>query len=180
MQAADISRRVIQWAAQNVAPERELPIQCSIDIAAPVDVVYDEWRSFDFLPEGTHRVEDVEPDGDGHLVGHVNGHEWEAEIVDERIDESFGWHSISPSDCSGLATFHELSPSLTRIELHLDVVPGGISDAVTLWLKVADRRAHTELRRFKAYVEAIDPDEYPPPPEPEEDEDDEAPEDDEQ
>ncbi|MEY2443149.1 MAG: hypothetical protein QOJ46_2575, partial [bacterium] len=30
-------------------------------------------------------------------------------------------------------------------------------------LRVADRRAEAELRRFKAQVEALDPDDYPPP-----------------
>jgi hypothetical protein len=60
-------------------------------------------------------------------------------------------------------TFHELGDRLTRIELHLDVIPGGVADAVALVLRVADRRAEAELRRFKAQVEALDPDEYPPP-----------------
>jgi hypothetical protein len=32
-------------------------------------------------------------------------------------------------------------------------------------LRVADRRVDSELRRFKAHVEALDPDEYPPLPE---------------
>jgi len=142
---------------------RELPIQCSIDIAAPIDVVWDEWTRLEFLPEGTHRVTEVEEDGDGRLVGRADGADWEAEVTDERIDESFAWHSVSRSDCSGLATFHELSDRLTRIELHLDVEPGAVGEAMTLLLHVADHRAQAELRRFKAHVEAIDPDEYPPP-----------------
>src|SRR4051812_2702787 len=150
-----------------LARARELPIQRSIDVAVPIDVAWDEWQQFEFLPEGMHKVAEVERDGDDRLVGRVTGlhveRGWEAEIVDERIDESFAWHSVGGSDCSGLATFHELGERLTRIELHVDVIPGGVADAVALVLRVADRRAEAELRRFKAHVEAIDPDEYPPP-----------------
>ena len=147
---------------------RTLPIQRSVDIAVPIDVAWDHWMEFEHIPEGTHRVTSVERDGDGRLVGRLRGGhldgDWEAEIVDERIDESFAWHSVGGSDTSGLLTFHELSPRLTRLELHLDVIPGGVTDAVALMLRVADRRAEIELRRFKAEVEALDPDDYPPPP----------------
>lgn len=168
--AAKTTGATLRRVAGNVVPvaarARRLPIQRSIDVAVPVDIAWDEWMRFEFLPEGTHRVADVERDDD-RLVGRVRGlhaeRDWEAEIVDERIDESFAWHSVGGSDCSGLVTFHELSDRLTRLELHLDVIPGGVSDAVALMLHVADHRAEAELRRFKAQVEALDPDEYPPP-----------------
>ena len=151
-----------------LAHARTLPIQRSVDIAVPIDVVYDHWMKFEHIPEGTHRVTSVQRDGEGRLVGRLEGphlsRDWEAEIVDERIDESFAWHSIAGSDCSGLVTFHELSDRLTRLELHLDVIPGGVSDAMALMSRVADKRAEAELRRFKAELEALDPDDYPPPP----------------
>src|SRR5438445_818412 len=66
------------------------------------------------------------------------------------------------TDCAGLVTFHELAERLTRIELELDVVPTGLGEAAALALRLADRRAEADLRRFKARVEAIDPDDYPP------------------
>jgi uncharacterized membrane protein len=166
--AARAARTVLGGAASEslVARARSLPIQRSVDVAVPIDIAWDHWMEFEFLPEGTHRVADVEREDDGHLVGHVRGvhmeRDWEAEIVDERIDESFAWHSVGGSDCSGLATFHELGDRLTRIELHVDVIPGGVAEAMALVLRVADRRAEAELRRFKAQVEALDPDEYPP------------------
>jgi uncharacterized membrane protein len=169
--AAEAARTAIEGAGGSaretvLTRARSLPIQVSVDVAVPIDVAWDHWMDFEFLPEGTHKVADVERDDEDHLVGHVRGihmaREWEAEIVDERIDESFAWHSMGSSDCSGLATFHELGDRLTRIELHLDVIPGGMTDAVALVLRVADRRAEAELRRFKAQVEALDPDDYPP------------------
>jgi uncharacterized membrane protein len=149
-----------------LARARTLPIQRSVDVAVPIDVAWEEWEDLGFIPEGTHRVSDVERDGDdGQLIGRVRGlrieSDWEGEILDEREAESFAWHSVGGSDVSGLVTFHAISDRLTRVELHLDVIPGGLADTLELVTRVADRRAENELRRFKAHVETLDPDEYP-------------------
>lgn len=144
---------------------RRLPIQCSVDIAVPLELAYAEWLRLEFLPEGAHRVTEIERQGDG-LHGRVSGlgpgHEWRAEITEERPNESFAWRSKTGSDCAGLVTFHELSDRLTRLELQLDVVAVGVEEAVELMLHTADRRAQADLRRFKARLETISPDEYPP------------------
>jgi uncharacterized membrane protein len=145
---------------------RRIPIQRSIDIGVPIEVVWDEWMALESLPEGMHRVVDIERDGDDVLVGRLSGlrieRDWEAEILDERDCQSFAWRSYAGSDCAGLATFHHLATSLTRIELQLDVVPTRIGEAAGLAVHLADHRAETELRAFKARVETIDPDQYPP------------------
>src|SRR3954447_3158602 len=65
---------------------RTLPIQRSVDVAVPIDVAWDHWIEFQHLPEGTHRVTEVERDDDGHLVGRLDGAingdgDWEAEIL---------------------------------------------------------------------------------------------------
>jgi uncharacterized membrane protein len=138
------------------------PIQVGIDVAVPLEVAWDEWTSFTELTEGVHRIEDVERNGD-RLLGRTAGPrsaDWEAEIVDERPQESFAWRSVEGSDCAGLATFHRLSDRLTRIELDLDVLPTTPLETLALSLRLADRRAEAELRRFKARVEFINPDVY--------------------
>jgi uncharacterized membrane protein len=139
-----------------------LPIQQSIDVAVPVEIAWEQWMEFEYFPEGAHRAEDVERDGDG-LKGHLDGmteRDWRAEIIDERENESFAWQSTEGSDTAGLVTFHELSDRLTRIELTLDVRPTDLVEAASLTFRVADRRAETELRRFKTHVELLDPDIY--------------------
>ena len=138
------------------------PIQVGIDVAVPLEVAWDEWMTFNELTEGLHRIEEVERDGD-HLLGRAAGArsaDWEAEIVDERPQESFAWRSVEGSDCAGLATFHRLSDRLTRIELDLDVLPTSPLETLALSLRLAHRRAEAELRRFKARVEFINPDTY--------------------
>lgn len=149
-------------SAYEAGTSKLVPIQLSIDVAVPIHVAWEEWRSWGSLPEGVHRIEGVERDGDG-LVGHTagpRGVDWEAEIKDEREDESFAWLSVSGTDVAGLATFHRLSDRLTRIELDLDVVPTNPSEALTMALHLAHRHAEADLRRFKAHVEFISPDAY--------------------
>jgi uncharacterized membrane protein len=139
-----------------------VPIQLSIDVAVPIHVAWEEWRTWGSLPEGVHRIVDVERDGDA-LVGRTAGPrsvDWEAEIKDEREDESFAWLSVAGTDVAGLATFHALSERLTRIELDLDVVPTNPSEALTMALHLAHRHAEADLRRFKAHAEFISPDAY--------------------
>ncbi|HEX6713280.1 MAG TPA: SRPBCC family protein [Thermoleophilaceae bacterium] len=163
----DAAGAVRERAATPLASRvRRLPIQLSMDIAVPVQVAWDEWMTLESLPEGMHRVEDIERDGDDMLVGRLSGAKvddyWEAEILDEREDESFAWRSSGGSDCAGLITFHSLAERLTRLELELDVIPSRIGEAAGLALHLADRRAEHELRAFKARVERMSPDDYPP------------------
>jgi uncharacterized membrane protein len=139
-----------------------LPIQRSVDVAVPLEVAWEEWMQLEHLPEGVKRVTDVDRDGDtlsGHLDGLGHG-DWEAEVVDEREQESFAWRSTEGSDSAGLVTFHELSDRLTRIELELDVRPVHALDAAALATHIADRRVEAELRRFKADAELLSPDVY--------------------
>jgi uncharacterized membrane protein len=149
-------------SALDTGASRRLPIFVSIDVAVPPLVAWEEWMTFESFTEGVHRIEDVERDGD-RLYGRTPeplATDWEAEIVDEREQQAFAWRSVEGSDCAGLATFHELSERLTRIELDLDVVPTNPAETLALSLHIAHKRAETELRRFKARVEFINPDVY--------------------
>lgn len=164
---AQTARKVASWVGGSSRESvmdraRQLPIQRYVDVAVPLEVAWDQWMKFDYFPEGAHRVEDVEREGD-HLVGQVASpaaDDWEAEIIEERPEESFAWQSIDGSDCAGLVTFHRLSDRLTRIELNLDVRPTGLAEALALSLHLADRRAEADLRRFKAHAELLNPDTY--------------------
>jgi uncharacterized membrane protein len=170
--AAQTSAAMIRHAAERVADTgknaigsagtRRPPIQFGVNVAVPIDVVWEEWLSYGLLPEGVQRIEDVERDGDV-LIGRTAGPrsvDWEAEIMDERENESFAWRSVDGTDCAGLVTFHRISDRLTRIEIDLDVLPTNPAEAFALATHVADRRAMADLRKFKAHVEFINPDAY--------------------
>jgi uncharacterized membrane protein len=162
----DLSRDALEAALS-----KRLPIQVSVDVAVPLSFAWDEWMTFEWLNEGVHRIVDVERDGD-QLFGQLPGPrstEWVADIVDEREEQSFAWRSVEGSDCAGLVTFHRLSDRLTRIEVDLDVLPTNPAEAASLALRIGRRRVESDLRRFKAHVEFVNPDVY-------EDEDEEEPE----
>ncbi len=142
------------------------PIQAAVDAAVPSRVAWQEWIRLEWLPEGVDSVVDVQDNGDGELTGHLRGdggRDWAATILDEREEDSFAWESVRGSDCAGLITFRALGDQLTQIQLTLDVRPVTIAQAVALSTRLADRRAAADLRRFKARLELIHPDEYPDP-----------------
>lgn len=158
-QSSEAGRR-----AMEAGMSRRVPIQVSIDIAVPIDVVWDEWMAFESISEGVDRVQDIERDGDvlTGQIGAARSREWVAEVVDERPLQSFAWRSTEGSDCAGLVTFHELAARLTRVEVDLDVLPTGPLQTVAFASHLAHRRAEADLRRFKARVEFINPDVYEP------------------
>lgn len=161
--ARDAAAHVLDSAreAWQNARRRRLPIQRSLDIAAPLQVVWDEFSALELLPEGVTTIVEIERDG-GELSGRLadRGGDWQAEILDERPCQSFAWQSHAGTDCAGLITFHALAERLTRLELNLDVVATGPAEALRLATRLADRRAEADLRRFKARVELINPDTY--------------------
>ena len=94
-----------------------MPIQQSIDVAVPVAVAWEQWMEFAYFPEGSRRAVDVERDGD-ELHGELDGlasREWQAEVIEERENESFAWQSLEGSDSAGLVTFHELAERLVIV-----------------------------------------------------------------
>ena len=157
VRAAEEGRGVIHKA---MTPS--IPVQRSIDVAVPLAMAWQEWMKLDSLPGGAHRVHEIEREGD-ELYGRIDSAgepDWRAEVVDEREQDSFAWRSVEGSDCAGLITFHRLSDKLTRLELELDVLPTSAADVIALNTPLARRRAELELRRFKAHVEFMNPDDY--------------------
>jgi len=136
---------------------RRLPIQCSFDVAVPVEVAYDQWTQFEDFPEFMHRVEQIEQKDDETLVWHENvwgiRRSWEAEIVEQVPDERIVWRSDDRGGHSGVVTFHELSDRLTRVELNVDLQPEGMFEKLASGLRFHRRAIKTDLQRYKAFVE---------------------------
>ena len=54
---------------------------------------------------------------------------------------------------TGVVTFHELAPRLTRIELNLDVDPGSLIEKAARGMRHVKRAVRADLHRFKAFIE---------------------------
>jgi len=139
---------------------RRLPVQCSVDVAVPVQTAYDQWTQFEDFPEFMHRVELVEQRDDKTLVWHENiwgvRRSWTAEIVEQVPDERIAWRSDDRGGHSGVVTFHPLSKRLTRIELNVDFQPEGVFEKLSSGLRFHRRALKADVHRFKAFVEMRD------------------------
>ena len=144
-------------AGDGTGKGRRMPVQQAVDVAAPIDIVYDQFTQFEDWPKFMHRVESVEQKDDATVVFNekiwIIRRRWEAEIVEQRPDERIVWESVSGMQHVGVVTFHELAERLTRIELNIDIDPSGPMEKIARGARVAKRAARADLKRFKAYVE---------------------------
>jgi uncharacterized membrane protein len=136
---------------------RRMPIQQSVDVAVPIKVAYNRWTLFEDWPEFMHRVESVDQADDTTLS--VSMKVWgitrrfEATIAEQRPDERIEWNVTEGLAHTGVVTFHELAPRLTRVEVSLDFEPHGMLEKVGRGMRFAKRAVRADLHRFKAIVE---------------------------
>jgi uncharacterized membrane protein len=124
----------------------------TIDVEAPVEVVYTRWIEFEQLPAFMDGVESVTRTGQRlHWVAIVAGEprEWDAEITDERPGERIAWRSTSGPANHGSVSFKALTDRLTRVALALEHDPSTEAPA----LQIIRREAQEDLARFKRLIE---------------------------
>jgi uncharacterized membrane protein len=147
-------------AGDGTGKGRRMPIQQSVDVAAPLQTVYDQFTQFEEFPKFMHRVERVEQRDPETVVFHEKmwgiRRMWEAEIVEQEPDERIVWKTTSGMNHVGVITFHELSERLTRVELNIDLDPDGVIEKIARGARFAKRAARADLKRFKAFVEMRD------------------------
>jgi uncharacterized membrane protein len=140
-----------------VGKGRRMPVQQSVDVAVPIETAYNQWTQFEDWPEFMHRVTRVtqEDDCSVSFATKIWGKtkEFEAKIETQRPDERIKWRVSKGITHTGVVTFHELAPRLTRIELNLDVAPGSLIEKAARGMRHVKRAARADLHRFKAFIE---------------------------
>lgn len=127
------------------------------DVGVPLSVAYNAFTSFEDWPDFMKKVENVERTDDVKLS--VKGQAvwshrtWEATITEQVPDSHIVWESTgSKGYISGSVSFHEVTPTLTRIiaigEYHKQGFVEGIG---ALWFTVP-RRFRLELKFFVHHV----------------------------
>ena len=140
-----------------VGKGRRMPVQQSVDVAVPIETAYNQWTQFEEWPEFMHRVTRVTQEDDctvsfaTKIWGKTK--EFKAEIETQRPDERIKWRVAQGITHSGVVTFHELAPRLTRIELNFDVAPGSLIEKSARGMRHVKRAARADLHRFKAFTE---------------------------
>jgi uncharacterized membrane protein len=140
-----------------VGKGRRMPVQQAVDIGVPVETVYNQWTQFEQWPRFMHRITDVTQSDDCTVAFSTKiwgkKKQFKARIETQRPDERIKWKVEQGITHSGVVTFHELGPRLTRVLVGLDVEPGGMLEKAARGLRHVKRAVRADLHRFKAFVE---------------------------
>ncbi len=132
-------------------------IEKSLDVEAPVRMVYNQWTQFEEFPSFMEGVTSVTQLDDRHLrwQANIGGKEkdWTAEITEQRPDERVAWRSTSGARNAGVVTFHRLADRKTRVMLQLEYEPEGFTESAGDAVGVVGSRVARDLGRFKDYIE---------------------------
>jgi hypothetical protein len=132
----------------------------SVDVGVPIMLAYNQWTTYHDFPTFTKKVETAEPGDENKKVNWKaqvfwSHREWEATILDQRPDERIIWRSKGQKGhVDGAVTFHELTPTLTKIVVVLEYHPQGMFERTgNLW-RAQGRRTRLELKHFQRHVMA--------------------------
>jgi uncharacterized membrane protein len=144
-------------AAAGHGSGRRMPIQQAVDVAVPMNIAYNLWTQFEEWPSFMHRVDSVEQVDETTVAMSTKiwgiTKRFDAEIVEQRPDERIEWDVNQGLAHSGVVTFHELAPRLTRVEISLDVNPDSLLEKAGRGMRFTKRAVRGDLHRFKAYAE---------------------------
>jgi uncharacterized membrane protein len=146
-----------QGGAPGVGKGRRMPVQQSVDIAAPIETVYNQWTQFEDWPSFMHRVTRVTQEDDCTVSFATKiwakTKEFTANIETQRPNERIKWSVSQGMTHTGVVTFHELAPNLTRVMLSFDLDPGSLIEKAARGMRHVKRAARADLHRFKALIE---------------------------
>ena len=140
-----------------VGKGRRMPVQQSVDVAVPIETAYNQFTQFEDWPEFMHRVTRLTQEEDNEVSFATKiwtrTRALNAESETQRPNERIMWKVSQGITHTGVVTFHELAPGLTRIELNMDVAPGGMIEKLARGMRNVKRAARADLHRYKAFIE---------------------------
>ena len=144
---------------EGVGKGRRMPVQQAIDVAVPIETAYNQWTQYEDWTEFMHRIVRASTDEEDPTTVNFQAKIWtrtrdfQAEIITQRPDERIKWEVSQGITHTGVVTFHELAPRLTRIEINMDVEPGGMIEKAARGMRHVKRAVRADLHRFKAFIE---------------------------
>ncbi len=129
----------------------------SIEVGAPIDVVYDQFTRFGDFPSFMKKVESVEQVSEEKLSWKAqifwSHRSWQATIREQVPDERIVWRSKGDKGyVDGAVTFHELAPDLTKVIVVLEYHPQGLFERTGNMWRAQGRRVRLELKHFQRHV----------------------------
>ncbi len=140
-----------------VGKGRRMPVQQAVDIGVPLSTAYNQWTQFEEWPQFMHRLDQATQEDDCTVSFRTKvwgmSKEFTGQIVEQRPDERIQWSVKEDVVHTGVVTFHELAPRLTRVQVTLDVEPGSLIEKAARGMRHVKRAVRADLARFKAYIE---------------------------
>jgi uncharacterized membrane protein len=129
----------------------------TIDVGAPIGLVYDQWTQFAEFPSFMKKVENVEQAEEQTLNWKAqvfwSHRTWESTILEQAPEDKIIWRSKGAKGyVDGAVTFHELAPNLTRILLVLEYHPQGFFEHTGNIWRAQGRRVRLELKHFRRHI----------------------------
>ena len=132
-------------------------VEKSIEVDAPLSMVYNQWTQFEDFPEFMEGVEKVQQLDARHLhwVANIGGRhlEWDAEIYEQIPDLIIAWRSLNGEYNEGQIRFERLGPDKTRVHVQFVYEPRDNIKKVSNAVAMLGARVSKDLKRFKDFIE---------------------------
>jgi uncharacterized membrane protein len=128
-----------------------------IDVGVPLRTAYDHWTEYETFSDFTKGVRVAERGEETTSEWTVkigpSTRTWKATVLEQIPDDRIVWTSDGAlGTTQGAVSFHEITPTLTRIILVLVYSPTGIVEKTgNLW-RAQGRRARLDFKHFQRYV----------------------------
>ncbi|MFG3498951.1 SRPBCC family protein [Streptomyces sp. NPDC047928] len=128
-----------------------------LDVGLPLRTVYDHWTQYEDFSGFAKGVRDVSRNDDTTSDWKVkvgpSTRGWKATVQEQVPDERIVWTSEGPKGTTrGCVSFHEITPTLTRIIAVVEYYPSGFFEKTgNLW-RAQGRRLRLDLKHFLRHV----------------------------
>jgi uncharacterized membrane protein len=132
-----------------------------LDVGVPIRFAYDHWTQYEKFSSFTKGVRSVskgdESTSDWKVKVGPSTRGWKATVQEQVPDERIVWSSEGAKGTTrGSVSFHELTPTLTRIVLVVEYDPSGFFEKTgNLW-RAQGRRLRLDFKHFQRYVSLTD------------------------
>ena len=137
-------------------------VEGSIEIAAPVEIVYGYWETLENLPDFMANVEEVTPTDTDTTHWRIKGPfgrtlEWEARTTQREPNSAIGWNTTEGEvGTSGQVRFEEVAPGHTRVDVTMNYAdpPGGkVGEVASRAVANPKLQLEQDLRNLKDVLE---------------------------
>ncbi|MGE6838728.1 SRPBCC family protein, partial [Streptomyces niveus] len=133
----------------------------AIDVGKPLRTVYDRWTEIEEFNSFTKGVTNVsqsdEIESDWQLKVAFSNRSWKATVQEQVPDDRIVWTSEGAQGTThGAVTFHELTPTLTRIVAVVEYTPSGFFEKTGNIWRAQGRRLRLDLKHFQRYATLTD------------------------